>query len=105
MTTAIGIFIALGSASAQSDNSQLRSSFAQNPEGTLQTSVLLQDSDTDGRYILNASINGVSVKTYYTSENWFASLSSTTYLFLYETFHVGWSNVVVFVEEQICRAG
>ena len=44
MTTAIGIFIALGSASAQSDSSQLRSTFAQNPEGTLQTSILLQDN-------------------------------------------------------------
>lgn len=105
MTTAIGIFIALGSASAQSDNSQLRSTFAQsdnsqprstfaqNPEGTLQTSILLQDSGTDGRYIVNASINGVSVKTYYTSENWFASLSSTTYLFLYENDYIAPADV------------
>jgi hypothetical protein len=65
----------------------LATPFAQN------SSILLQDTGTDGRYTVNASINGVGVKTYYTAENWFASLSSTTYLFLYENGYIDPSDV------------
>lgn len=75
IATAVGILISLGNA------------FAQN------SSILLQDTGTDGRYTVNASINGVGVKTYYTAENWFASLSSTTYLFLYENGYIDPSDV------------
>lgn len=49
--------------------------------------------DSDGRYMLDASVNGVGVTTYYTEEKWFASLSSTTYLFLYENGYIADSDV------------
>lgn len=54
---------------------------------TAQSSMALHQDD-DGRYMLDASVNGVDVKTYYTEESWFASLSSTTYLFLYENGYI-----------------
>lgn len=44
--------------------------------------------ESEGVYTLNASLNGVGVKTYYTEESWFASVSSTTYLFLYENGYI-----------------
>ena len=43
---------------------------------------------SEGKYTLDASLNGVGVKTYYTEESWFASVSSTTYLFLYENGYI-----------------
>lgn len=49
--------------------------------------------DKDGRYMLDASVNGVGVTTYYTEESWFASLSSTTYLFLYENGYIADADV------------
>ena len=49
--------------------------------------------DSDGRYMLDASVNGVGVKTYYTEESWFASLSSTAYLFLYENGYIADADV------------
>ena len=42
----------------------------------------------DGRYTMDASVNGVGVLTYYTTESWYASVSSTTYLFLYENGYI-----------------
>lgn len=44
--------------------------------------------ESDGVYTLNATLNGVGVRTYYTEESWFASVSSTTYLFLYENGYI-----------------
>lgn len=43
---------------------------------------------SDGTYLVDATVNGVGVKTYYAEENWFASVSSTTYLFLYENGYI-----------------
>ena len=43
---------------------------------------------SDGRLTMPASVNGVGVLTYYTEESWFASMSSTTYLFLYENGYI-----------------
>ena len=40
--------------------------------------------ESDGRYTMNASVNGVGVRTYYTPDKWYASMSTTTYLFLYD---------------------
>jgi tetratricopeptide (TPR) repeat protein len=37
---------------------------------------------------MDASVNGVGVRTYYAPENWYASMSSTTYLFLYENGYI-----------------
>ena len=53
-----------------------------------QSVVTLQDSGEDGRYTLEVSVNGVGVRTYYTEENWFVSMSTTTYLFLYENGYI-----------------
>ncbi len=47
----------------------------------------------DGSYMVDASLNGVAVKTYYAEENWFASVSSTTYLFLYENGYIADADV------------
>ncbi|MDO5443867.1 MAG: hypothetical protein Q4G10_09370, partial [Bacteroidia bacterium] len=44
--------------------------------------------EQDGVYTLSATLNGVGVRTYYTEESWFASVSSTTYLFLYENGYI-----------------
>ena len=44
--------------------------------------------ESDGRYTMNASVNGVGVRTYYTPDKWYASMSSTTYLFLYENGYI-----------------
>ncbi|MBR4134411.1 MAG: hypothetical protein IKU04_07805 [Bacteroidales bacterium] len=49
--------------------------------------------ETDGRYTMDASINGVGVKTYYTPESWYASVSSTTYMFLYENGYIADADV------------
>ena len=51
-------------------------------------SVIKLNPQTDGRYTIDATVNGVGVKTYYAAENWFASVSSTTYLFLYENAYI-----------------
>ena len=45
-------------------------------------SVIKLNPQSDGRYTIDATVNGVGVKTFYAAENWFASVSSTTYLFL-----------------------
>ena len=42
-------------------------------------SVIKLNPQSDGRYTIDATVNGVGVKTYYAAENWFASVSSTTY--------------------------
>ena len=44
--------------------------------------------ETDGRYTMEASVNGVGVRTYYTPDSWYASVSSTTYMFLYENGYI-----------------
>jgi len=49
--------------------------------------------EDDGRYTMNASVNGVGVKTYYTPDDWYASMSSTTYLFLYENGYIADADV------------
>ena len=49
--------------------------------------------ESDGRYTMNASVNGVGVRTYYTPDNWYASVSSTTYLFLYENGYIADADV------------
>jgi len=50
-------------------------------------------SQPDGKYMVDATVNGVGVKTYYAEENWFASMSSTTYLFLYENGYIADADV------------
>ena len=57
-----------------------------------QTVIPLQ-RESDGRYTMNASVNGVGVKTYYTQDKWYASVSSTTYLFLYENGYIADADV------------
>ena len=52
-----------------------------------QTVILLHEAE-DGRLMMDAAVNGVGVKTYYTPDNWYASMSSTTYLFLYENGYI-----------------
>ena len=51
-------------------------------------SVIPLSEAPDGRLMMDASVNGVAVKTYYAPENWYASMSSTTYLFLYENGYI-----------------
>lgn len=57
-------------------------------------SVINLNLESDGKYTMEASINGVGVKTYYSPESWFASLSSTTYLFLYENGYISDNDVL-----------
>ena len=52
-----------------------------------QTVISLHEAE-DGRLMMDAAVNGVGVKTYYTPDNWYASMSSTTYLFLYENGYI-----------------
>ncbi|MBR0223717.1 MAG: tetratricopeptide repeat protein [Bacteroidales bacterium] len=51
-------------------------------------SVIPLSEDADGRYTMDATLNGVGVKTYYAPENWYASVSTTTYLFLYQNGYI-----------------
>ena len=53
-----------------------------------QSVITLQDTAEDGKYTIQTSVNGVGVLTYYTEENWFVSMSTTTYLFLYENGYI-----------------
>ena len=53
-----------------------------------QSVITLQDTAEDGKYTIQTSVNGVGVLTYYTEENWFVSMSMTTYLFLYENGYI-----------------
>ena len=53
-----------------------------------QSVVTLQPASEDGKYTIETSVNGVGVRTYYTEENWFVSMSTTTYLFLYENGYI-----------------
>ncbi len=53
-----------------------------------QSVVTLQPAGEDGLYTIETSVNGVGVRTYYTEENWFVSMSTTTYLFLYENGYI-----------------
>ena len=48
---------------------------------------------SDGRYMMDASVNGVGVRTYYTPDSWYASVSSTTYMFLYENGYIADADV------------
>lgn len=57
-----------------------------------QTVIPLQ-RESDGKYQVDAKVNGVGVRTYYTEESWFASMSSTTYLFLYENGYIADADV------------
>ena len=50
--------------------------------------VTLHDTDEAGKYTIDVSVNGVGVRTYYTEESWFVSMSTTTYLFLYENGYI-----------------
>ena len=54
--------------------------------------VRLQENP-DGGFLVDASVNGVGIRTFYTDESWFVTLSSTTYLFLYENGYVQDSDV------------
>ncbi len=56
-------------------------------------SVIQLHEEPDGRYTMNASVNGVGVRTYYAPENWYASMSTTTYLFLYENGYIAPADV------------
>lgn len=51
-------------------------------------SVIKLHEQSDGRYTMDASVAGVGIKTYYTDEDWYASMSTTTYLFLYENGYI-----------------
>ena len=53
-----------------------------------QSVVTLQPAGEEGKYTIETSVNGVGVRTYYTEENWFVSMSTTTYLFLYENGYI-----------------
>lgn len=55
--------------------------------------VIPLNQESDGRYTMNASVNGVGVRTYYTPDNWYASMSTTTYLFLYENGYIADADV------------
>ena len=55
--------------------------------------VINLNPESEGVYTMKATVNGVGVKTYYTEESWFASVSSTTYLFLYENGYIADSDV------------
>ena len=57
-----------------------------------QTKIKL-NPESDGVYTMDATLNGVGVRTYYTEESWFASVSSTTYLFLYENGYIAPNDV------------
>ncbi|MBR1927967.1 MAG: tetratricopeptide repeat protein [Bacteroidales bacterium] len=62
---------------------------AQSPSAVSGRSVVtLQPAGEDGKYTIETSVNGVGVRTYYTEENWFVSMSTTTYLFLYENGYI-----------------
>ena len=50
--------------------------------------VIRLEPESEGRYTMNASVNGVGVKTYFSESSWFASMSTTTYLFLYENGYI-----------------
>lgn len=56
-------------------------------------SVIRLNEEPDGRYTMGATVNGVGVRTYYAPESWFASMSSTTYLFLYENGYIANADV------------
>jgi len=56
-------------------------------------SVITLNEESDGRYTVDASVNGVGVRTFYTAESWFASMSTTTYLFLYENGYIADADV------------
>ena len=56
-------------------------------------SVIPLREEADGRYTMDASVNGVGVRTYYAPENWYASMSTTTYLFLYENGYIAPADV------------
>ena len=45
-------------------------------------------TEEDGKLAIDASVNGVGIKTFYTEENWFVSMSSNTYLFLSENGYI-----------------
>lgn len=53
-----------------------------------QTVINLGETSEAGKYSVEASVNGVGVKTFYISANWFVSMSATTYLFLYENGYI-----------------
>lgn len=50
-------------------------------------------AEADGRYTMDASVNGVGVRTYYTPDSWYASVSTTTYMFLYENGYIADADV------------
>ena len=58
-----------------------------------QTVITLDETDEAGKYTIQTTVNGVGVRTYYTEENWFVSMSTTTYLFLYENGYIQDSDV------------
>lgn len=50
--------------------------------------VIRLNPESEGKYTMDASVNGVGVKTYFSEASWFASMSTTTYLFLYENGYI-----------------
>lgn len=50
--------------------------------------VIKLNPESGGRYTIDATVNGVGVRTYYSDESWFASMSTTTYLFLTENGYI-----------------
>lgn len=50
--------------------------------------VINLNDEGDGKYTIEASLNGVGVRTFYVAESWFASVSPTTYNFLYENDYI-----------------
>ena len=55
--------------------------------GHAQTSIIPLHAE-EGGLTFTARINDIPVKTFYTQESWYISLSPTTYLFLYENGHI-----------------
>ena len=62
-------------------------------QGLAAQTVIPLKQELDGRYTMDASVNGVGVRTYYTPDSWYASMSTTTYLFLYENGYIADADV------------
>lgn len=56
-------------------------------------SIIKLQPEQDGKYTVDAALNGVGVRTWYVSESWFSSVSATTYTFLYENGYIKDSDI------------
>ncbi len=56
-------------------------------ESFAQTAIRLNEEE-DGKYTMEATVNGIRVRTYYVPDAWYSSMSATTYLFLTENGYI-----------------